>query len=125
MEIIKTVSQLKALKSIRVKKTVVDLLCIEDWENVIKECKKIAKEENISIGISENKIELDGTRTILKPKLKKESIGNIIFRSNDYIFTDEKDNSNSYGDTITKSMLLENGFFLPFPNGGKIKYEIV
>ena len=122
--IIQSVADLKRLKTFEVKKELVGGASIEDWPAIVKECKEIAESEGISIEISDNKVVLDGCRTMLKPKLKRVSYGTITMRSNDYVFTDKETGVDSYGTTITRAMLTGKGFELETGPNSKLVYTL-
>jgi len=125
------IKELKKLSGQKFKRTLLNQEGIED----IPDIKKFALSEALQIGaeLQEdanrfffiNPNDKDHIFVFNKPKRNKVVIGELVFRSKDYYFTDPL-NGNSYGDMPKSQDIFENGFnLLGFEGRELVKYEKV
>ena len=111
MNQIKTLKELKALSG-RTFKRVVDasVPCVENIDAMREQLRASLKAQGYDFSDwEENERSFTfGSQFVQKPKLLRESVGTINFRSKDYTFT--VDGAISYGGQLKKEHLTENGF---------------
>lgn len=122
-----TLSKLKSLKSFKVIKEFTGRFHADNHHELLEEIQVTLKNNNIDPSLL---IESDygfslGTRTWMKPKIKKQSIGTITMRSKDYTYTDDFSGTTSYGDTIKAHQVSSSGFYTETYDGNRIIYTII
>lgn len=123
----KTLKELKALKSVRVKRVACGMDTIEDIPKIRDTLKAAIATEFGVFNESEFK-ESDHDFSYqgyawLKPKCTKEQDGIITFRSKDYVFN--YGDKSSYGPDLKSEMLTDYGFKIPTIQGGFFEYHIL
>ena len=110
---IKTKKELKTLSGRKFKRVLDNnILAVEDIESY----EKLLLKSLVSQGLDPKDFKSDenkwsfGNQFLMKPKRKREQIGEVIFRSNDYIF--KYDGMESMGGKMSEITLIGNGFSL-------------
>lgn len=120
----KQLKDLKQVKAIRVNHSKFHSENINELrEHLIKELKDNISDFNINdFKENENQFEWKN-RVVLKPKMNREQVGILTFRSNDYTF--EYSDKKSYGTEAKDWNLTDKGFYILDVKGEKIEYIIL
>jgi hypothetical protein len=120
----KTLKELRSFSGKSFTRTLIGGRSVEEIDLLREEIKEHLTKQgaDLSLLCEDEKSFSYGASFMLKPKVKREQVGIVTFRSSgDYIFSYE--GQKSYGNKIRKECLCENGFKVP-TIGGHFIYTI-
>lgn len=106
---------------------------MEEWDDYIANLRESALGQGFELVQDENNPDKYriadittkvGNQFVIKPKIKKERIGTIIFKSREYVFTETGTERGSYGDIPGASNFTDNGFIVTYGDA-TYNYELV
>ena len=121
----RTLKELKELNGRTFKKIALNMPTIEDIPEMEKKLKAELKEQgyDFSDWYSNDNCWGFGNQTLRKPKMPRESTGEVTFRSEYHTFT-PKDGQTIYGEELKKSNVTDYGFSVNTLSGGEIQYYL-
>ena len=121
----RTLKNLKELKRIKAERIAVDMPTIEQLDEIREKIKRDIINQFGQIALEKLKENKDNwtfeNHVFFKPKTKKITMGEIEFRSKDYIFHYE--GKKGFGEEIKSDMLTDYGFKIPTFQGGFFEYH--